>query len=165
MRSLGIFAVSWPIAAVLCLGGPEISAAQGTTNPAATMPTAAGNPAQSSSPGAPPLKLTLQDALERARKNSAPFQAALTDSALAGKIDFRRAPRCFPVSPTSIKRGTPKPGRTVSFLLPTTRCTNTSARETYMSRWTLRACRAFVAPPRLRPSPRRERKSPRAASW
>ena len=45
MRSLGIFAVSWPIAAVLCLGGPEISAAQGTTNPAATMPTAAGNPA------------------------------------------------------------------------------------------------------------------------
>src|SRR6184192_2617432 len=64
-----------------------------------------------------------------------------------GKIDFRRAPGCFPVSPTSIKRGTPKPGRTVSFLLPTTRCTNTSARETYMSRWTLRACRAFVAPP------------------
>src|SRR5947209_10168411 len=96
MRSLGIFAVSWPIAAVLCLGGPEISAAQGTTNPAATMPTAAGNPAQSSSPGAPPLKLTLQDALERARKNSAPFQAALTDSALARQDRFQAGAALLP---------------------------------------------------------------------
>src|SRR2546429_5327878 len=96
MRSLGIFAVSWPIAAVLCLGGPEISAAQGTTNPAATMPTAAGNPAQSSSPGAPPLKLTLQDALERARTNSAPFQAALTDSALARQDRFQAGAALLP---------------------------------------------------------------------
>src|SRR5437899_1129917 len=96
MRSLGIFAVSWTIAAVLCLCGPEISAAQGTTNPAATMPTDAGNPAQSSSPGAPPLKLTLQDALERARKNSAPFQAALTDSALARQDRFQAGAALLP---------------------------------------------------------------------
>jgi outer membrane protein TolC len=96
MRSLGIFAVSWPIAAALCLGGPEISAAQGTTNPAATMPTAAGNPGQSSSPGAPPLKLTLQDALERARKNSVPFQAALTDSALARQDRFQAGAALLP---------------------------------------------------------------------
>src|SRR5437763_17198826 len=101
MRSLGIFAVSWPIAAVLCLGGPEISAAQGTTNPAATMPTAAGNPAQSSSPGAPPLKLTLQDALERARPNSGPFRAALTDSALAPQDRFQPGAALLP-SVTSI---------------------------------------------------------------
>jgi outer membrane protein TolC len=95
MRSLGIFAVSWPIAAVLCLGGPEISAAQGTTNPAATMPTAAGSPAQSSSPAAP-LKLTLQDALERARKNSVPFQAALTDSAIAHQDRFQAGAALLP---------------------------------------------------------------------
>src|SRR2546429_367063 len=66
-----------------------------------------------------------------------------------GKIDFRRAPRCFPVSPTSIKRGTPKPGRTVSFLLPTTRCTNTSARETYMSRWALQEAQLALLNTRL----------------
>ena len=95
MRSLGIFA-SWPIAAVLCLGGPEIAAAQGTTNPAATMPTAASTPAQASSPGAPPLKLTLEDALERARKNSVPFQAALTDSALARQDRFQSGAALLP---------------------------------------------------------------------
>jgi outer membrane protein TolC len=36
-----------------------------------------------SAPAAAPLRLTLQDALDRARKNSTQFQAALTNAALA----------------------------------------------------------------------------------
>jgi len=95
MRSLASFAVSWPIAAVLCLCGPEIRA-QGTTNPAATVPTSASNPTQASSPGAPPLKLTLQEVLERARKNSVPFQAALTDSAISRQDRFQAGAALLP---------------------------------------------------------------------
>ncbi len=80
MKAIGILAVSWPIAALwVCSGG--MSSAQDTASPTVTAP--AKNPAQASSAGAPALKLTLQDALERARKNSVPFQAALTDSAIA----------------------------------------------------------------------------------
>jgi outer membrane protein TolC len=96
MRSHGIFAVSWPIAAVLCLCGPEISAAQAITNPATATPTLAANPTQASSPGAPALKLALQDALERARKNSVPFQAALTDSAIAHQDRFQAGAALLP---------------------------------------------------------------------
>ena len=94
MRSLGIFAVSWPIAAVLCLCGPGISAAQDTASPAAAP--AEKNPAQVASPGAPALKLTLQDALDRARKNSVQFQAALTDSAIARQDRFQAGAALLP---------------------------------------------------------------------
>ena len=81
MRSLGILAVLWRIVAALCLCGPGMTAAQ-EAGTAATS-TAAKNPAQAAPTGAPALKLTLQDALVRARKNSVPFQSALTDSAIA----------------------------------------------------------------------------------
>src|SRR5215469_6328294 len=93
MRSLGIFAVSWPIAAALCLGGAGTSAAQDTANPATA--TAEKNPAQAPSAG-PALKLTLADALERARKNSVQFQAALTDSALARQDRFQAGTALLP---------------------------------------------------------------------
>ena len=94
MRSLGIFVVSWPIAAVLWLCGAGISAAQDTASPA----TAATekDPAQTASAGTPGLKLTLQDALERARKNSVPFQAALTDSAIAHQDRFQAGAALLP---------------------------------------------------------------------
>lgn len=94
MRSLGTFAVSWPIAAVLCLCGAGMSVAQKTPSPA----TAATkkNPAQTASAGAPGLKLTLQDALERARKNSVSLQAALTDSAIAHQERFQAGAALLP---------------------------------------------------------------------
>ena len=93
MRSLGIFAVSWPIAAALCLGGAGTSAAQDTANPATA--TAEKNPTQAPSAG-PALKLTLADALERARKNSVQFQAALTDSAIARQDRFQAGTALLP---------------------------------------------------------------------
>jgi len=94
MRSLGTFAVLWPIAAVVCLCGAGRSVAQDTPSPA----TAATkkNPAQTAPAGAPGLKLTLQDALERARKNSVPLQAALTDSAIAHQDRFQAGAALLP---------------------------------------------------------------------
>ncbi|HVH71091.1 MAG TPA: hypothetical protein VNB49_08295, partial [Candidatus Dormibacteraeota bacterium] len=79
MRPLGIFAVSWPMAAALCLSSAGISAAQ-EAGAAATAP-AAKSPPQTASAGTPVLQLTLEDALARARKNSVQFQAVATDSA------------------------------------------------------------------------------------
>ena len=93
MKSLGVFAVSWPIATALCLCAAGISAAQDTAIPAAT---AEKHPAQATSAGVPALKLTLQDALERARKNSVQFQAALTDSAIARQDRFQAATALLP---------------------------------------------------------------------
>jgi outer membrane protein TolC len=81
MKSHGIRVLSWtPVAAVLlCCAG--IAAAQETpppANPAPARELLQGTPATS-----PALRLTLQDALARARKNSTQFQSALTDAALA----------------------------------------------------------------------------------
>lgn len=90
MRSLGVFAVSWPIAAGLCLCGAGISAAQENATPAGK------DRAQASSAGVPALKLTLEDALARARKNSVQFQAALTDSAIARQDRFQAATALLP---------------------------------------------------------------------
>ena len=81
MRSLGVFAASSLMAAAACLCAPKKCAAQEAGTAAAS--TAEKNPAQATSTGAPALKLTLQDALARARKNSVAFQSALTDSAIA----------------------------------------------------------------------------------
>jgi len=58
------------------------------TNPG---PVSAQQPEQpASAPVAPPLRLTLQDALDRARKNSVQFQAALTNAGLV-RQDRRQA--------------------------------------------------------------------------
>ena len=91
MKSHGILVRSWtPVAAVfLCCAG--IAAAQEAATPLSTAPARdaqQGAPATSS-----PLRLTLEDALARARKNSTQFQAAQTDSALAheDKIQARDA--------------------------------------------------------------------------
>ena len=94
MRSVGAFAVSWAITAALCLCGAGISVAQ----QAATAPASAAtkNPDQTSSAGAPPLQLTLQDALARARKNSVQFQSALTDSAIARQDKWQAGAALLP---------------------------------------------------------------------
>src|SRR5260370_5266630 len=94
MRSLGISAVSWPIAPALCLCSAGVSAAQDTSNPATAAP--AKTPGQAPSTGAPALRLTLQDPLERARKNTVHFQSALTDSASARQDRFQAGAALLP---------------------------------------------------------------------
>jgi len=94
MRPLGIFGVSWPIAAALCLCGAGMAAAQ----EAGTAPKGAAtqSPAQAAATGAAPLQLTLQDALARARKNSVQFQSALTDSAIARQDKWQAGAALLP---------------------------------------------------------------------
>ncbi len=94
MRPLRLFAVSSLIAAALCLYGAGMCAAQDPATRDASAP--AQNPSQTDSAGTPALKLTLQDALARARKNSVAFQSALTDSAIARQDRFQAAGALLP---------------------------------------------------------------------
>ena len=94
MRPLRLFAVSSLIAAALCLCIAGMCAAQDPATRDASPP--AQNPSQSDSAGTPALKLTMQDALARARKNSVVFQSALTDSAIARQDRFQAAGALLP---------------------------------------------------------------------
>ena len=78
MKSCCILVLSWTSVAALLLCCAGIAAAQETPAPANLAPT---RDAQQGAPAA--LRLTLEDALARARKNSTQFQAALTDAGLA----------------------------------------------------------------------------------
>jgi len=78
MKSCCILVLSWTSVAALLLGCAGIAAAQETPAPANRAPT---RDARQGAPAA--LRLTLEDALARARKNSTQFQAALTDAGLA----------------------------------------------------------------------------------
>jgi len=82
MRPFARFAVSSLMAAALCLFAAAMCAAQEAATEA-TSAAAIQNPGQSAPAAGPALKLTLQEALARARKNSVSFQSALTDSATA----------------------------------------------------------------------------------
>ncbi len=94
MKSHSIFVLSWTsVAAVLqvCAG---IAAAQEASAPANTAVTKG---AQQAAPAtSPTLRLTLQDALARARKNSTQFQAAQTDVAIARQDRFQAATALLP---------------------------------------------------------------------
>ena len=94
MRPFALFAVSSLIAAALCLCGAGVCGAQEPTT--GTAPATAQNPAQSASTASPALKLTLQDALARARKNSVAFQSALTDSAIARQDKWQAGAALLP---------------------------------------------------------------------
>ena len=94
MRPLALFAVSSLMPAALCLSGAATCMAQEPATEAS--PAAAQNPAQTNSAGTPALKLTLQEALARARKNSVAFQSALTDSAIARQDRFQAAGALLP---------------------------------------------------------------------
>jgi len=81
MKLQGIRVLSWtPVAAVLlcCAGIAVAQEAPAPANPAPRKEAQQGTPATS-----PALRLTLQDALARGRKNSTQFQSALTDAGLA----------------------------------------------------------------------------------
>jgi outer membrane protein TolC len=94
MRPIALFGVSSLMAAALCLCGAGECAAQEVPTGAASVP--AQNPAKTDSTGTPALKLTLQDALTRARKNSVAFQSAVTDSAIARQDRFQAAGALLP---------------------------------------------------------------------
>jgi len=76
----GSCALVWVVAALACLTCSRSSLAQ-ETQPAPASVQEAPKPANANALA--PLRLTLQDALDRARKNSTQFQAALTTAALA----------------------------------------------------------------------------------
>jgi outer membrane protein TolC len=94
MKSQGILVLSWiSVAAVLqsCVG---IAMAQEAATPANT---AVRQEAQQAAPAPTPiLRLTLQDALARARKNSTQFQAAQTDAAIARQDRYQAGTALLP---------------------------------------------------------------------
>ena len=73
------------VAGLLCA-----EACAGQENTPATAPPQQQAPATDNNPAGAPLRLTLQDALDRARKNSVPFQAAVTNAGLT-RQDRRQA--------------------------------------------------------------------------
>ncbi len=81
------------LAAALLLGAGIVQAqeAGGSGNNPSSTKTERGTPG-----GAPLQRLTLQDALARARKNSVPFQSALTDSAIARQDRYQAAAALLP---------------------------------------------------------------------
>jgi outer membrane protein TolC len=95
MKSRLILVLSWASVAALLISCARIAAAQEMP------PTATAEPhreAQQPSPAAtsPALRLTLEDALARARKNSTQFQAAQTDAAIARQDRYQAAAALLP---------------------------------------------------------------------
>lgn len=73
----------------------------------------------SQSPSAPPIHLTLQDALERARKNSTVFQASVTDAAIAKQDKYQALTTLLPsvnYNNSAIYTQGNGPGSTVRFI-------------------------------------------------
>jgi outer membrane protein TolC len=94
MKSLCIFVLSWTAAAALLLSCGGIAGAQETSAPTNSAPP---RDAQQAAPASSqPLRLTLEDALARARKNSTQFQAAQTDAALARQDRYQAAAALLP---------------------------------------------------------------------
>jgi len=83
----GSYAVQWAIVGLAFFAGARFCVAQ-ETNPTPASAQQSDKPANTAA--AAPLRLTLQDALDRARKNSVQFQAALTNAGLA-RQDRRQA--------------------------------------------------------------------------
>jgi outer membrane protein TolC len=94
MKSQGILVLSWTsVAAVLqcCVGSAMAQEATTPANPAVT------KEAQQAAPAPTPiLRLTLLDALARARKNSAQFQAAQTDAAISRRDRYQAGTALLP---------------------------------------------------------------------
>ncbi len=94
MKSRCIHILSWVLLAILllCRGGIA-----GTQEPSAPGSTAPSKDAQQGAPVASStLRLTLEDALARARKNSTQFQAAQTDAAIARQDRYQAAAALLP---------------------------------------------------------------------
>jgi outer membrane protein len=86
---------SWRImVAALCLFCAGVTAAQEKQIPTSAAPEKDSQQQAATAPA--PLRITLQDALALARKNSTQFQAALTDSALARQDRYQAATALLP---------------------------------------------------------------------
>ena len=94
MKSRRIFVLLWASAAAYLLCRAEISAAQEVPASSGTVP--ATNTQQGTLPASPMLRLTLEDALARARKNSTQFQSAQTDAAIARQDRYQAAAALLP---------------------------------------------------------------------
>jgi outer membrane protein TolC len=94
MKSRCILVLTWTMVSALLLGSRGIAAAQETAAPAGA---AAAKDAQQGTATAPPaVRLTLEEALARARKNSTPFQLAQTDAAIARQDRFQAGAALLP---------------------------------------------------------------------
>jgi outer membrane protein TolC len=94
MKSRCIIVLSLALVAGLLLSGAWSAAAQETPAPAIAAST---KDAQQSAPvAAPAVRLTLEDAIGRARKNSTQFQAAQTDAAIVGRDRYQAAAALLP---------------------------------------------------------------------
>src|SRR6266849_6308609 len=94
MNSRCILVLSWTLVAPLLLSFAGVVAAQEPPAPASAAPP---KDAQQGAPAASPmLRLTLEDALARARKNSTQFQAAQTDAAIARQDRYQAGAALLP---------------------------------------------------------------------
>jgi outer membrane protein TolC len=94
MKTLRILVLTWASVAVLFVSLVRSVGAQESPAPASTVP---ANNAQQAPPSAQPvLRLTLEDALARARKNSTQFLAAQTDAAIAREDRYQAAAALLP---------------------------------------------------------------------
>jgi outer membrane protein TolC len=94
MKSRCILVQSWASVAVALLSCAGNTMAQEAATPANTTPTRAAQ--QTASATSPTIRLTLEDALARARKNSTQFQAALTDAGLARQDRYQAGAALLP---------------------------------------------------------------------
>lgn len=94
MKSPCIIVLSWASVTAFLLCCAEIAAAQETPAPAGA---SSIKDAQQAAPAATPaVRLTLEDAIARARKNSTQFQAAQTDAAIARQDRYQAAAALLP---------------------------------------------------------------------
>jgi outer membrane protein TolC len=94
MKSCRMLVLFWVSVAALFLASSRRAAAQEMPPPAST---SAAQAAQQTATGAPQiLRLTLDDALARARKNSTQFQAAQTDAAIARQDRYQAGAALLP---------------------------------------------------------------------
>jgi len=94
MKSRCILVLLWVSVAALLFLCVASAGAQETPPPASTAP--AGDTQQAATSASSALRLTLEDALARARKNSTQFQAAQTDAAIARQDRYQAAAALLP---------------------------------------------------------------------
>jgi len=94
MKSHLYLVLSWASVAALLFSCAGNAAAQKTPPPATAQPPRNTQQVPAAAPA--PLRLTLEDALARARKNSTQFQAAQTDAAIARQDRYQAAAALLP---------------------------------------------------------------------
>jgi outer membrane protein TolC len=120
MKSRCVIGLSLALVAGLLLSGAWSAAAQETPAPAIAASTKdAQQSAPAPAPATPAVRLTLEDAIGRARKNSTQFQAAQTDAAIVRQDRYQAAAALLPTvtynNQTIYTQGN-GPGTTVRFI-------------------------------------------------